>query len=450
MQVDISYDTAALIGAVGPSAWAKLGPEDWFENYKIIAANSRGYDLDFIYDLKMKADDLELPTTENIVNTDMFAAVALRDMAKYKFIVYKPLHSSGLVDIDRFIANDISYSCYENKKYFRETFVNTLPIPNHIFVAIEEFLSADNDEQMSSLINLFGVKFVVQDSLNGGGRGTFVISSVQDLAYCKDTLTNEKLGTHVVISQFIEGIERSIQVFVSKQAVIRGPLQQQLVRNPELLNPSGRGGMFFCGGRFLKAWDEQIEEQLTNIVHMVSLELASKGYKGICGIDFLLDAKGKLWVLEINARTTGLLPLLNEQKSQYPLYLLHILEIARIPYRLTTKIANTTTSVNGPESFVVLFNQSNSVSYFDDTIETGNYQFRKDKLIKLDNIARWNQKADCMLQLFATKEFPSKPNSKLANVFLRNGGFIDSGELQNDTKELIAYLKSRTIRGVGK
>ena len=67
--IAIRYDKSARIGAVGPSVWAKLGPEDWFTDYKIVVANAREYDRQFVVDLGLGVDDFERATTEEIVAT---------------------------------------------------------------------------------------------------------------------------------------------------------------------------------------------------------------------------------------------------------------------------------------------------------------------------------------------------------------------------------------------
>src|SRR5690606_38484837 len=135
----------------------------------------------------------------------------------------------------------------------------------------------------------------------------------------------------------------------------------------------------------------------------------------------------------INARTTGILPLLNEQTTAVPLYLLHILELTGEPYEVMPG-ENDLTPQSGPQSFLVLFNQSERPACFDDTIRTGNYRLTADGIEQIDGSARWTPGADFMLQLFCAPEFPSASNLKLCNIFLPYVAYDDHGNLSDEAK----------------
>jgi glutathione synthase/RimK-type ligase-like ATP-grasp enzyme len=447
MKINVTYSRGEKIGAVGPSVWAKLGPEDWFDNYRVIAADARGYEAEFVQNLDIGVADIQSVTTQAIIERSDFKDVALRQLPDYRFIVYKPVQPVEGIDQSRFIANDISFARFEDKKVFRDLFTGKIPIPKFEIIKTDELLGMDSEEVYQRFSGQFGPRFVIQDNKNSGGRGTFIVKALDDVEHCQNVLREERLGDYVIISQFIEGIERSTQVFVSKERSIRGPLQQQLVRNDELLDPSGRGGMYFCGGRFLPHWSDKVEAQVSTIVSTISGVLRDEGYKGIFGIDFILDDQENIFVLEVNARTTGLLPLLNEQTSPMPLYLLHILELAGSPYEVGEvddsywRMGQAT----GPASFVVLSNTSGKTGYLDEAVGTGNYVLTEGKLEKIDDRARWNPQSDVMLQLFCSEDSPSKPYVKLANIFLKNPGFDEKGILTDDTRAVVDYLKKHIV-----
>ncbi len=443
MNVGVTYNKKTKIGAVGPSVWAKLGPEDWFDNYKIVCANSREYVRDYIVDLNMRVDDVEKLTTGNIIASQQFQSVA-KDLADYRFVMYKPAKVSGEVDQSRFIANPPSYGRFENKYVFRQLFTGKIPIPDYEVMELNELLACAPGEMYESLASRLGSKFVVQDESSGGGRGTFIIASINDLEDAIQVLRVERQGKYCIISRFVNGIERSIQAFVSADSFMPGPIQQQLVRSPDLLNPKNRGGMYFCGGRFITDAPQDVSKQIYAIAETVALQLRKEGYRGIFGLDFMLTEDGQIYTLEINARTTGLLPLLNEQRVEVPLYLLHILELAHEEYGILPS-ASRQMVVNGPSSFVVLFNQNDYSAYFDRTVTTGNYKVLDNELHKLDDEARWNPSADIMLQLFCSEDFPAKPNLKLCNIFLKDAGFDDHGTIKPDVRLHLQLLKSHIV-----
>src|SRR5256886_5243806 len=63
----------------------------------------------------------------------------------------------------------------------------------------------------------------------------------------------------------------------------------------------------------------------------IGQRLQELGYRGIFGLDCLVDPSGRVYVLEINPRLTGLTPLLTmlyRENQDIPFYLLHILELA--------------------------------------------------------------------------------------------------------------------------
>ena len=443
--IAIRYDENALIGAVGPSVWAKLGPEDWFTNYKIVVANAREYDRPFVVDLGLGVDDLEKATTGEIVATPQFITIANKELPGYRFIAYKSIDIPGGMERERFITNDSQFVRFEDKKFFRQTFTGRLPIPEHEIVPYHHLAARTPHELFDVYTARFDSPLVMQDSLDSGGRGTHIIRTVDDMTRAMEILSRERKSEEMIISRFINGKERSIQVCVAKDGVHKGPLQQQLTRNPELLNPLGRGGMFFCGGKFLAYESKAVEDQIAAAVDIVAEELRQSGYKGIFGVDFLLDDSEKIWTIEINARTTGLLPLLNEQDSRVPLYLLHVLELAQIDYEIELSELDRELAATGPQSFVVLFNQRDERAYFDQTIKTGNYVWRNNELVLMNEEARWSKNADCMLQLFASNSYAATPNVKLCNVFLRGEGFNDDGELDARSRDIVAYLKKHVV-----
>lgn len=423
----IHYNTTMKLAAVGPSVWAKLGPEKWFDDYKIAVADKREYDAPFVIDLGIKQADIGEFTTQKVIDTKEFMSVATSQLADYKFIVYRPVEPPAYLSPERFVAQDLSFSRFEDKKVFRETFADTVRVPRHTFVDLDLILTTSRAELYETYSREFGSKFVLQDNIAGGGKGTFIITSEGDMQACIDTLTRERKGTHAVISEFVQGIERSIQVFISATHVVKGPLQQQLVRNPDLLDPYGRGGVFFCGGRFVFDASNKIKEQVDNIIDTISSRLKKVGYRGVFGVDFLVDDDEVVYAIEVNARTTGLLPLINEQDVDLPLYLLHILELTKEPYEFDSSIVGSVLAPyiepTGPRSFVTVFNTTGQHAYLSDDITTGNYKIVDGTLKKMDSYARWNPDADCMIQLFCTDTFPARPNLKFCNVFLKRGWF---------------------------
>jgi len=446
MHLGVDYNKNVAVGAAGPSVWAKLGPERWFPQYRIVCANGRDFTAPYVIDMGISEQEVvDFLTTQSLLDLPQFATLANGQLANYRFVVYRPVHTPSGMSADRFIANDSAYSRYENKRVFREMFHDMVAIPEYRIIPVAELLQANSTATYEKYAAVLGNDFVMQDELGGGGRGTHMVSSAADMHRVQKLLQKEHKGTQVIISRRITGIERSMQACVTEAGVVLGPVQQQLVRNPELLNVDGREGMHFCGGRLVKETAKAVQERIEQVMHTIGDELQRSGYRGIFGVDFLVDASRKVYAIEINARTTGLLPLINEQHDTVPLYLLHILELAGEPYTFTNAAKIKPQSQEGPQSFVVLFNKQPALAYFDAEITTGNYQFVGGTLQKMDDSPRWTPGADVMLQLFCSPSFRVKPNHKLCNIFLKNYGFDDDGNLRQDAHQVIAALQKHIV-----
>ncbi len=438
MDIHITYDKKLLFGGIKPTPWAQLGPEKWFDQYVVVTGNSRGFTADFVRNLNLSP----LATTSGIINTPEFEELASGKLADYRFITYKPMTPPVSIHANRFVAQNSSYKRFEDKKIFRDIFADSLPIPRFFVIPTDDFLSRMADEVFTSYSKLLGQKFVVQDNRNSAGRGTFIVGAESDVSRCQETLVREQKGTHIVISEYIDGIERSMQVFVSKADVVKGPLQQQLVRNPLLLDPDKRGGIYFCGGQLITQYSKKVNSQIEIIIATASDTLRREGYAGIFGVDFIVDVNENVYILEINARPTALLPLLNQQSMPLPLYLLHMLELSGESYTITK---HNNSPIRGPRTLLVLSNTTNAPVTVDQPATTGNYQFKDGSIKKLDENAEWNEQADFMLQVFSSPAYPVAPHAKLANIFLAKRGFDDQGTLNERAITIIEYVRSHSI-----
>lgn len=177
--------------------------------------------------------------------------------------------------------------------------------------------------------------FVMQDEGLSDGRGTFIIGSDTDYNNAV-TYLQRYPHHHVVVSQFIPGDVTSIQVCLTKYGSFASPIQQQLIGHQELARRQP-GDDQFCGGQWqTRTYSNSVHEQVAALVHTLEQALAGH-WQGIFGVDLIIDPQDRVWVIEINARLTALTaPLAMLQRSVSPLnfLLLHVLELAGIPYTL--------------------------------------------------------------------------------------------------------------------
>lgn len=201
---------------------------------------------------------------------------------------------------------------FEDKKEFRVLAQQAgLPLLPGETLRIDDL----NPEKLSHLQTQYGPKLVFQltDYTVGGGIGTVFVEDKEKfdwlLGYVKRRREGGKELTWVNVTPFMEGEGASINGMVTREGVLAGPLQMQLLDVPEVTAFAGRSGVF-CGhdwteGRFTPKQQKQAEQ----LVQTWGTFMAKKGYKGIFGLDVIVDQKqDKVYPIECNARYTGGFP----------------------------------------------------------------------------------------------------------------------------------------------
>ncbi len=194
-----------------------------------------------------------------------------------------------------------------------------------------------------------GPKFVVQlpDVHKGGGRGTFFVESEETYSLLREKLAD---GTwrgvrlsSVLVRRFLEGIPASVAVCATREGVLLSGLQKQLIDLPYCRGLDENG--IFCGHVWGEdIWPASVLTQARELGRKVGEFLASLGYRGIAGIDFMVQPKvEKVYPLEINPRLTGAFPmlsLLHLGRGTIPMEAFHLLEFLNVPCRFDLESVN--------------------------------------------------------------------------------------------------------------
>lgn len=337
----ITYDPNIKLAGIAIVPWNRLGPEQFFPNYAI--ASLYGWDVGNVVGLPRLASLTDrmgqvpnLPrfnTTALFGNAD-FQQLLDEELPGYDLLTYRPVHVPEALRDRKVLMVDESFTArFENKVEFRQMFAGQLPFPDY-----KVYDRADLRPTEESFREVVGDSpKVIQDEQLSGGKGSFVVRNLAD--YEKTLAALAKLSAHgrVVVSRLIEGArERTIQACVTKDGVFTGPLQRQVVAHPALANKAVVEGDKFCGAQILSSdQSTELHRQAGEFANIIGQSLASKGYKGIFGVDYLLGQDNKLYVLEVNPRITGVTPLLTalfKDEDAIPFYLLHILELGGYPY----------------------------------------------------------------------------------------------------------------------
>ncbi len=443
----IRYDRRIKIAGVGIVPWPRLGPERWFEDYKIISLY--GWDIDIaeapqvlLLNSREKTPARRL-NTQALLNNPSFQDIVLNNLPGYNILLYKPLgvdiplnlrHSST-----SFLGTVSKRSeSLENKIIFRSKFKDQLPFSR--FKILDPF----SEKEALSILKEEGAVVLQHESLSGG-KGTFVIRGLDDYHHALDAISRIHGSRRFVVSKYVEdAAERSLQCCVTRYGVFVGPLQKQIVRNESLLNVLNTKADKFCGAEI--SFNDQFlgcYKEMAGYCETIGSFLLESGYRGIFGVDFLIDRKrGQPLVLEVNQRLTGVTPLLDMlyQPGDLPFYLLHILETGNFDYEILDHSVNPSFSTG---SLLVIHSKATSVFNLKNSPTSGLYRgngkhfllpaYRFDENDKTDNI---------LLQRYLPIGSKIKPGARLATIFSKQSVLGENDELKKSTLEMINNIYS--------
>jgi len=131
----------------------------------------------------------------------------------------------------------------------------------------------------------------------------------------------------VALFKKLNAVASSITLCITRHGVLMGPLQVQFMdMDTETLEKG-----VFCGHSWGGIqWPISVEKEARRQALLITQKLNQLGYKGLLGIDFLIDlGRVVIYPKEINPRLTGGLPMLSmllKEQGLPPLEAFHLLE----------------------------------------------------------------------------------------------------------------------------
>lgn len=182
-----------------------------------------------------------------------------------------------------FCCNMEQHSWLSSKSYQRLLLKSYIDMPPFVFLPGNE-CTLEIVKQKFPMIS----SFVVQDNYSSGGHGTFFLNSKNP---------NLHLNTNVayLVSPQVNGKSCNIHIIITKKDVIIFPWSIQKL-NIDNNDATYHGALF--------STQNKITEAVVKMVNNIAQKLRMVGYRGICGIDFLLD-EGNVYFIEINCRFQG-------------------------------------------------------------------------------------------------------------------------------------------------
>ena len=388
-----------IFGA-GVYAFNRLGLENIYSDYRILA-------LRHSLDTKLIEKDIDVLSLEKGMGTTHINeprnATTVLNHPKIKsylknfnspaIVVYKPSEKMEqicqknnwrLLNNPTFFGKDL----LENKVKFRKILENLgAAVPPGKIAPTKEL-------RYGHLINKYGLPFVIQHPSRGGGKGTFFINNKNDFDQAVENLSQEwNEGNikkvippkEVVVAQFIPGPSPSVTACVTKDGILSTNLQYQMVSIPELYSPE-KGSGLFCGHDWTASrLPEQVNQQAYEYVEKIGQYFKQLGYKGIFGLDFVLDKKKqKLYIVECNPRFLGSFPIINMAQilnQEPPLFAFHVLEfLQRNDYQIDIDSINALARKEKQGAQMILHNLTTKWARNHRQLKAGIYRLSGNKL----------------------------------------------------------------------
>ncbi len=399
-----AVNNCPLIVGIGPTAWPRIIPSYYFPKYKIICYNDV-QDNEFIakggvqiFSIKKEYPDIEVSpeTPAQIISCPPVEKYLSSLKEPFALLIYKS--SSALEKITKqkgwkFIGNtrDLREK-YENKKIFKETIkeVGLKAIPGDN-ILIDD-LTADKLQEFQKKLKTKRLVLQLAEMTYGGGSGTLFVNDPKDLEMLKKRVEDirqelkgkkKKIET-VNIAPFIIGTTASIACCATKYGILTGPIQTQIVDMEEvgtkIRNRSGNyAGHDWC----FRNYSDDSQNQAEYIAQRFGDYIYKQGYRGIFGLDLIVEEGGKVWPLECNPRDTDAFPVISMQQMETgvpPMDVFHNLEFLGVDYDFNFEQVNKEYKKKYKVSQIILHNRLGVDAVARNTIKGGVYEFKERKL----------------------------------------------------------------------
>jgi hypothetical protein len=413
--IEKAISKAPLLVGLGPTAWPRIINPYYFPKFRMLVSND-SQDNEFIrqegfsvYAQKQidKYVKISPITPGNIISTDLAKNYLSKIEEPFKFVVYKSMGKFEEICTENgyeFVGNKREIrDKYENKKYFKELLrklgVRTIPGDNY---KIED-LTYEVIEEYYKKYDVNKVVLQIAEATWGGGTGTFFIGSREDFEkYQKRTnelfeklKDTEKRIETVNVAPFIEGISSSVPCCTTKFGTLVGSIQTQLVDIPEVgAKLPTRSGVYSGHDWVVNEFSEKSQKQAEEIAKKFGDFIYSEGYKGIFGVDLIVDKNGEVWPVECNPRETDAFPLilmLQMEKGAIPFQVFHNLEHLNIPYEINFEETDKQYKNKYVASQLLMYNKSEKTCIDTKVIKAGVYKLVDEKMEFIrDGFASWH------------------------------------------------------------
>ena len=205
----------------------------------------------------------------------------------------------------------------DNKAYVRDRLAKArIPVPRSKLLPVSNL-------KFDSLAREFGCPIVIQQPVGSAGIGTNFVNTASELQVVKARYPRDSL----LVSSYVGEKTLNFHGLVAESKVEVSPPSLQITGVPRLSSNAAA----YCGSDFIAILDypSLVIQKARNMVRRVGSWLRSTGYRGLFGVDLLVNGREVL-VLEINPRLQGSTWMLSElefELGRVPLAFRHFLEL---------------------------------------------------------------------------------------------------------------------------
>ena len=456
------------------TAWTRTGQSFLLPNYQIISLFKTA-DLAAIkkqcpvYCLEEEGESVEKQNTSSIMLQPKAYSFLKSFGTGASLLLYK---SSPKVEK---ICQELSINILSSPSWIRDPFEDkkefrVLGKKAGLKLIPGETLLIDdlNKKRFKHLVKKYGPELVFQlpDYKVGGGIGTFFIRQRADwrefLGFVDRRRKKGKKLVWLNITKFIKGTTASISACVTKQGIICGLVQIQLVDVEEARAFKARSGVWVGHDWGWKSFSPKVQQKAEKIAKTLGAFMHKKGYKGVFGIDLAIDEQDEVWPVECNARYTAAFPLYSMMQSlnNEPNFdTFHLLEHLKIDYEFDLKALQKVYYQPKQAAHLVMHNQERKWVRVDGDLKAGVYKYIKEKLIwqrpgfSLQDLK--DEDEFCLCDRAAIKGRVLKPGERLVRVLFKTKIALScnrlntwaSGVCQAVYKEYkLKVIPSRTVK----
>ena len=451
-----------LIG-VGITAFSRCGPGLFLDNYSLLCyKDSRDNE---VINKKTRVFSLEkdfLQPGEKTGPLNTLAILKNKQVQKYLnslgkkpyLVLYRSTRGVEKLCLQmgwRMVANQVGLrNLYENKDSFRKVLkkIGIEAIPGEE-IKLKEFSQA----RFNRFLKKWQKTVLILPQLTkGGGHSLVFASQPADFNILQEKIKKWRgkfnLKT-IIVSKFIKGYSPSITGCVTRHGTLTGIVQTQVLDQPNLVSLD-KGGGLFCGHDWsYKTYYSSTQKQAERIARAVGKHMWQKGYRGIFGVDLLVEEKtGKVYPCECNPRYTGAFPvysMLQAEAGEPPFDIFHLLELLELDYDLDFQKIEQQYKTPKQGSHLVMTNLEEKYMRVNGDLKAGVYSAERQKL-------KYQRPGFTTADLRETKEFLLtdgifkkgqivKPLLRMGKLVFKKGVLKENGkELKDEIREIIRLI----------